>query len=257
MADTALVLGSITFQGFEIPERIPFGGEQSLSVKKLVGGARVVDPMGADDAEITWSGRFQSPDALNRALAVDAMRRGGQQQTLTVFGLTYTVVVQKFAYNVERLYQVLYDLALTVVQDNTAAPAASTSTLDDVVGSDMDDANTIAPTITAPSVPPAIAALQNAITAAGTLQGSTLTALAPVAAAAAGATGIVQAAIDATDPTIQSDTGAVAGIVSGGNAAAMIVTFQAQQAAIGQEAALLQLVALTSRIQTNLAQATG
>lgn len=257
MADTSLTLGTVTFRGFEIPERIPFGGEQALSIKKLVGGARVVDALGQDDDPITWSGRFQGPGAVDRALELDTMRRGGQQQVLTVFGLSYTVVVKRFTYDVERMYQVLYTISLEVVQDNTQAPAANSSTLDDLVGADMTTASGILPDVTDATIPPAMSSLQSAISAAGTLEGSTLTALAPVMAAAANASSVISSAIGALDPVIQSDTGLVAGIVAGGSPLAMVSTFQAQLSAIGQEASLQQLLALTSRIQTNLAQATG
>ncbi|MGH6956277.1 MAG: hypothetical protein ACREEW_06380 [Caulobacteraceae bacterium] len=257
MADTTLTLGLVTFQDFEIPGEIAFGGGQALSVKKLVGGARVVDALGQDDAEIGWRGRFQSPDALDRALSLDEMRKGGQAQTLTVAGLSYAVVVSRFTFRVQRLYQVLYEIALAVVQDNTLAPPASSATLDDVVGADMGSAETLLPIVTDPSVAPALASLQGAIAGVGTLQGATLTALAPVAAAAAQATSAIEASIAAVDPTILSDTGSVAGIVSGGDAAAMVAAFQAQSAALAEEASLRGLVALTSRIETNLAQATG
>lgn len=257
MADTTLTLGLVTFQGFEIPAKIPFGGEQALSIKKMVGGARVVDPLGQDDADIAWSGRFQSGDAMDRALAVDEMRKGGQDQVLTVAGLSYTVKVQKFTFIVERLYQVLYEINLTVVQDNTQAPQPSSATLDDVVGADTDSLDAIAPDISDPTAGSALSSLNSAIGSVGTLEGATLAALAPVAAAAASANEIIENVANATDPTIQSDVGTIAGVTAGGSAPAMIAIFQVQQAAIGQMVSLKQAAALTGRIETNVAQATG
>src|ERR1700677_1529741 len=112
MADTSLILGSFTFQGFEIPEEVNLGGEQAISVKKLVGGQRVADPLGEDPDDISWSGRFQTPDALQRAMALDEMYRGGQQQQLTLFGLSYTVLVKRFSWKPQRFYQVLYSITL-------------------------------------------------------------------------------------------------------------------------------------------------
>lgn len=256
-ADTTLTLGPVAFQGFEIPSEIAFGGEQALSVKKMVGGARVVDALGQDDADIAWEGRFQGPDAMDRALAIDEMRKGGQAQALTVAGLSYAVVVRKFAFRVQRLYQVLYEIALAVAQDNTLAPAAASATLDDVVGSFMSSAAGLTPGITNAAATSAVGALQAAITAAAPLQGATLTALAPVSAAAAAAATAAQGAAAAIDPAILSNTGSVAGIVAGGAAAGMIATFEAQSGAIAQAAALQGLAAQMGCAQTALAQATG
>lgn len=257
MADTTLILGGITFQDFEIPEEIAFGGEQALSIKKLLGGARIIDALGQDDADLTWSGRFQSPDAMARAWALDELRKGGQQQTMTVAGLSYTVVVQRFVYRVQKLYQVLYEIVLAVVQDDSIGPPASLASLDDVVGADMTSVNGLLSGITNGSIAPAVAGLSGAISSLGTLEGATLTALAPVAIAAANLTSIANGVIDTVDSTIQTNIGAVAGIVSGGFAPDMISTFQDQVDSIGQMASLKGLVALASRIQTNIAQATG
>ena len=46
MPDLILQLGDFQFQQQEIPESIPFGGEQALAVHRLVGGVKVVDAMG-------------------------------------------------------------------------------------------------------------------------------------------------------------------------------------------------------------------
>jgi hypothetical protein len=56
--NTTLTLGDFTFARYEIPERIPFGGDQQLNVHKLVGGVRVIDALGADPMPIEWSGFF-------------------------------------------------------------------------------------------------------------------------------------------------------------------------------------------------------
>ena len=55
---TTVTLGGFAFQDFEVPERIPAGGEQMLAIHKLVGGRRVIDAMGRDDAALEWSGYF-------------------------------------------------------------------------------------------------------------------------------------------------------------------------------------------------------
>ena len=67
MSDIALLLGPVAFQDFELPANIGFGGEQRLAVHCLPGGARVIDVLGRDDAEITFSGIFSGSDATLRA----------------------------------------------------------------------------------------------------------------------------------------------------------------------------------------------
>lgn len=257
MTDTTLVLGGIIFKSFEIPEEFNFGGEQELAIHKLVGGKRVVDALGQDDADIIWSGRFQSHDALSRAQALDEMRKSGKQQTFTVAGLSYTVVVREFHARFQRKYQLLYTITLAVVQDNTVSPAATSSTLDDLVGSDMSKIKTLTPMVMDPTIAPAFAGLQKSLSDAGTLEGATLTTLAPASAAAANATSVVQTSMNSVDQSILSDTGSVGGIVGGGSAPTMIDTFNTQTATISEGATLQQLGALSGRIQTNLGQATG
>src|SRR5438874_2012627 len=47
MSDVTLTLDGFVFRDFEIPDALPFGGAQALSMKRLIGGARISDAMGA------------------------------------------------------------------------------------------------------------------------------------------------------------------------------------------------------------------
>jgi hypothetical protein len=119
MADTTLVLGGITFTALEVPASLPFGGEQHLAVHELVGGARQIDAMGRADRPIAWSGWFLGQTAVGRAKSVDALRIGGQQQTLTWSGFNYLVVVKSFEAEFQRFYQIPYRIVCEVVSDQT------------------------------------------------------------------------------------------------------------------------------------------
>jgi hypothetical protein len=94
MPDTILILGPIVFRDFEIPEKINFGGAQRMAVHQLPGGARVIDALGRDDAEITFTGTFTGPDATLRARALDEMRALGTTLPLTWDVFTYSVLVK-------------------------------------------------------------------------------------------------------------------------------------------------------------------
>lgn len=87
MADTRLVLGGVTFRGFEVPERIVLpGGAHTIHTHSLIGGARVLDMMGPDPVDISWHGRFRGNDALSRFHAVDNIRISGREVSLTYHG---------------------------------------------------------------------------------------------------------------------------------------------------------------------------
>lgn len=117
MTDAALTLGDIVFDDMEIPDAIPFGGEQMTKVHRLTGGKRVVDALGPDDMPLEWSGRFLSPDGLARARALDAMRKAGVAVTLSWSELSYLVVVKRFVANFEAAWNLPYSISCEVVSD--------------------------------------------------------------------------------------------------------------------------------------------
>lgn len=115
-----LTLGDIEFSGFELPESMPMGGEQTLVVHKMIGGKRVIHAMGPDDTTIEWSGRFLGQTAELRALRLDLLRRSGREVELA-FGLRqYRVVVRRFTANLERPYLVSYSISCEVIEDLVA-----------------------------------------------------------------------------------------------------------------------------------------
>lgn len=93
-----LILGGIVFETFEYapPTRMPFGGQQAMVVHKLPGGSRVVDTLGPDEDDITWSGFFHSNNALAKCQALDAMRASGRVVSLTFAGMFRSVLVKSF-----------------------------------------------------------------------------------------------------------------------------------------------------------------
>ena len=118
-----LLLGPIAFQDFEIPETLAFGGAQSLTVHRLPGGARIIDAMGRDDAELHWSGTFSGPYASDRARALDLLRAEGLPLALTWDAFFYTVVIASFEAEYSRATWIPYRLACTVLADEAAQSA--------------------------------------------------------------------------------------------------------------------------------------
>lgn len=157
----SVVIGGVELFDFEVPDRIPFGGQHATKTHKMVGGARVVDAMGRDDKPLEWSGVFFSSDALDRALMLDAMRQSGAEVSLTWDRLAYTVVIQVFEPVYEYANNIPYSIRCEIVTDD-AQPlsAADTTSLDDVVSADSgtcDDLLTDMGTSAPPSAQSAIA----------------------------------------------------------------------------------------------------
>ena len=96
MSNVALLLGPVSFQSFEIPARINFGGAQRLAIHRLPGGTRVIDALGRDDSDISFSGTFSGPQATLRARAIDEMRVAGFSIPLTWDVFFYNVIIKKF-----------------------------------------------------------------------------------------------------------------------------------------------------------------
>jgi hypothetical protein len=120
MSDT-LLLGPVQFEAFELPGQIRFGGSQRLAVHQLPGGARVIDAMGRDDAEIVWRGAFSGADAVERARLLDLLRVAGNPLSLTWDGFCYTVLIARFEADYARPNWIPYSIACIVLRDETAA----------------------------------------------------------------------------------------------------------------------------------------
>lgn len=111
--------GVFEFAAAEIPDQIAFGGEQLVAVHQLIGGARIVDAMGASDAPLTWKGWFLGATAEDRARFLDSVRRAGDACTLTWSDYSYSVVVTSFSADYQKPYRIPYTITCTVIQDRT------------------------------------------------------------------------------------------------------------------------------------------
>jgi len=124
---TVLTLGGTQFGRYEVPEHIPFGGEQRLNVHRLIGGKKVVDVLGVDPVNPEWSGFFIGPNALTRARQIKVMMEAGAPLALTWSELSYTVVIRSFRCEFELASRIPYAIAVEVIADNVAPITATTS----------------------------------------------------------------------------------------------------------------------------------
>lgn len=158
----ALTLGTVTFQGFEVPERINFGGRHALVTHKLPGGQRVIDAMGRDDDDIAWQGRFRGTAAERRARALDAMRISGLPVTLSWGGFRSTVVVAEFKADYQQAYEIPYSISCLVATGG-ASPLTGVA---DLIGADLGSALGLSGDLSLQSVSDAVANVQSAVIAA-------------------------------------------------------------------------------------------
>jgi hypothetical protein len=131
-------LGTLTFTGVEVPSLLRVGSEQALIVHKLIGGDRVIQSMGNDPASLSLTGMFTGPTAFQRAQKVAQLRDTGKQLRFGVAGLSVLVYIKAFAYDLTAKSAVIpYALTLEVQPTPATNPAATTSALSNLVGSDI------------------------------------------------------------------------------------------------------------------------
>jgi hypothetical protein len=226
MPTTQLLLGPVAFAGFEVPDRITFGGRQRLAIHRLVGGGRVVDALGADDADLAWSGVFSGPDAADRARLLDALRMAGAQVTLTWDAFFYTVVIAEFSADYSAPWWVPYRLVCTVVLDPAAPVVQAAADLLTSVTADLTSASAAFDV----SAPLAAVGVTGAATAGTAANAAAVASLAASQAALGTQLAAAGAALGGDDPLAVS-------------------------AAAGQLASLSQASAYLGRARVNLANA--
>jgi len=250
--DTILKLGDLEFSGTEIPEGIPFGGEQRTVVHELVGGTRVVDAMGRADMPLEWSGLFRGQTAVDRALYLDGLRISGKQVTLTWDAFSYDVVVTRFQGTFERFYQVPYKVTCTVVKDNAGQIIYPASPgIDDLVSSDMTTANTLGGLIGDSTLTGVLNTLDTAIqqvsTFAGAVQSTVNSVLTPLAAVQSR----VQVLIASTANVVSNVT-TLGGILPNNPISQQAAKLTGQVAALSQLPQLYNLQSVLGRMGANL-----
>lgn len=249
MADTAVILGGVTFTGFEIPEKINFGGRQQVAVHRLIGGSRVVDAMGPDPEPVKWQGQFRGPNALARAQALDEIRRAGAVVELTWFDIFRAVVVTDFHADTERFYEVPYSITCEVIDDGQGAGlGAITGGLDALVAADLASATTAASSGSA-AASAAVASAQASIDAVDGLAGASSSTLAGVSASVSSASATLAGIVSVAEAQI----GVGAGSASSTFAPDMAAWLTGQLAVVQSESVALDTKAYVDRVAVNLA----
>lgn len=176
MADLILLLGAFEFQENEIPASINFGGSQNLAIHQLIGGGRIVDSMGNNDHDISWSGLFFNNvttglSAIDRAREVNTLRTLGLELELVFYDLIYLVKIKEFRPSFERFYQVPYSITLQVIQDlNLPASPLNNIPFLDAILNDLNFVNAGAQFLNDPTLNSLLGNFSSALSSAGALE---------------------------------------------------------------------------------------
>jgi hypothetical protein len=138
-----VTLGPVKFTGLGLPESLPIGGSQALTVHKLPGGARIVDAMGQDDADISWSFILDQQDASTTARTLDKLRRSGTVITLAWDVFSYQVVVKEFRCDTRFVPPMKCQITCLVVQDNTLVSGTTLTSMALQVVQDISTGNVV------------------------------------------------------------------------------------------------------------------
>jgi hypothetical protein len=257
MTQTRVTLGDITFAGLEVPERIAFGGEQSLAVHELVGGVRVVDAMGRQDMPLEWSGYFMGPTALARALYLNTQRVIGQALVLTWSQLRFLVVIQHYEAHYELSNHIPYKITCTVIADQaTPTVAGVVPDIDDQMSGDFNTANAFGVSIGDGALTGLLGTLGTGITAVSTFanaaQSTINGVLQPIAAVQARVGTLLASAVNAT----QSVT-TVGGLIPNSPLAQSVAALAGQVTSFGSQSSLFGLQNVMGRMTANLGAVSG
>lgn len=248
-----LMLGPVAMSGIMTDDVLPWGGSQRMAVHKLPGGARVIDVMGRDDADLAWRGYLEGPLAMPSALAIDALRIGGQVQTLTWDVQSFNVVVAEFIADYRYTSWIPYRIRCVVLADNSANATTAQPSLASSVMGDISSALGV----NLPSSSAIISGLQTAQTAVaavgafipgGTAMMGSLTAMAQ----AQGAIGDLAAASTGTIGGILGGAGGIAGVLGTMSPLSAIGNLGSLTAASGTAAAAAFQGAFLGRAVGNL-----
>ncbi len=189
---TTLTFGAVVFQGFEIPEVIPYGGSQELAVHKLPGGGRVIDAMGPDDRDITWTGRFRGSQAESRSRMLDGYRKAGKPLMLTWGSNRYQAVIRSYEPEYRQSYEIPYAITFVVIPPPPPAASGPFNLLN-ALGPDLTKMVTLGGAINVSTINSAVTSVQSAISTAQSVYSTAQTAI----GAAQGVVGAAQSVISA------------------------------------------------------------
>ena len=253
MAFADLQLGDVTFQGITAPEVISWGGDQALAVQKLIGGARVIDAMGRDDAPLTWDGIFMGANALSSAQYLNGMRVAGKQVDCLWGGLSFTAVIKSFKAEYRFAgFHIPYSITLEIITDNvTSSTPTLTTDVNTQMNNDMTSASGLGGSVGDPTLSGMLGTLQSAVSAVSSFATAgaktVASVLTPLLAVTTRNTALFSAAQNAANGVT-----APGGVLPGAPPAQSIAALTTQIAAFQQQSNCFALQSVCGRMAQNV-----
>lgn len=198
---SAIKLGPVKLTGLAKPVSMPIGGSQGTAVHRLPGGGRVIDVMGPDNADISWSGYLDGADASVTARVLDRLRQSGQVISLAWDIFSYQVLVTEFRCDTRHI-PMPYRVTCAVVGDNSQGVVAAAVSLALDINNDLGAANLSSVSAASQAIiGNSVAAAAGAVSAPGASAAGSAAYVNLVVAANAAANA-VGAAMDAADGTL-------------------------------------------------------
>jgi len=115
----AVRIGSITLRDFEVPSAVRYGGNHRTVVHHLGDGRRIVDRLGADDTDISFSGTMSGSDASARARQLDRLRTTGEKVSLQWDSFQFDVIVRQFTADFQSGQWIPYQVSCAVLDQSS------------------------------------------------------------------------------------------------------------------------------------------
>jgi len=191
-----VILGEFVFTKSEVPDYIPFGGEQALKVHQYVGGNRTTDAMGVIEPDISWSGIFMGGEMYSKARYLDQLMRAANPLVFTYAQARYVVLIKNFDPQYRDTY-IEYSITLSVIK-NLTQPVVFLPQLTwiDAVEEELANAQLLADLIKNGDISDKIGALASAINQVPDLGSASQSVLSNIASLIGDANSAVSSAID-------------------------------------------------------------
>ncbi|MEB0078004.1 MULTISPECIES: hypothetical protein [unclassified Pseudomonas] len=251
---TRVVLGGIEFVGLEIPESAtPGAGKQQTVTHKLVGGKRIVDVLGVDYDNLSWTGWMVGATAGARVKELETMRDTGNAVDFNLGEYYFSVVVSSFVPRFEHQYRRGYTIELLVV-DRLDAPVtknALSGSLDSLINSDVGKSLGLAKIINVSAVTDTINTVKSAVAQVQDFANQTVDTIQSVIRPIVAAQQMVQSVIAQVGAGV-ADITTLGGLVPGNPISNAANNLLRQANAMTQLAPLYQMQGVLGRLQKNV-----
>jgi hypothetical protein len=121
-----LTFGDVAFNSEECPAHLPLPVVAKTVVSELVGGGRVVQSMGPQPQQVTFSGTFWNVNVATRVALLRSYCVSGIAQSLTWGVEAYTGILSKFEPTYQNVNRCDYSLTIEIINSTNGALTSTT-----------------------------------------------------------------------------------------------------------------------------------